>query len=64
MWTKKTHSGMLTVPLNQKQPRHPSREECMNLLWPDHIMEYYMAMKKEQTTGTHNMEASQKHYAE
>lgn len=36
-------------------------EECMNMLWFVHTMEYYTAMKKEQTTGTHNIEASHKH---
>ena len=39
-------------------------EERMNMLWFAHTMEYYTAMKKEQTTGTHNIEAPHRHYAE
>ena len=58
------HSRMFTPPSNWKQPRCPSMEEYMNMLWFVHTMEYYTAMKKEQTTGTHNIEAPHRHYAE
>ena len=57
------HSRMFKPPYNWKKPRCPSME-CMNMLWFVHTMEYYTAIQKEQATGTHNTEASHKHYAE
>lgn len=35
----------ITVP-NQKQPKHPSTEEQMNILQYKQLLEYYTVMKK------------------
>ena len=58
------HSRISTPPSNWKQPRCPSMEECMNMPWFVHTVEYYTARKEDQTTGTQNIEASHKHYVE
>lgn len=47
-----------------KEPKSPSTGECINKMWPIHILEYYPAIKKNEMLMIHaQRDEPQKHYA-
>lgn len=48
------YSRLICNSKNWKEPKFPSTAEWISKFWYIHIMEYYSAIEKEQTTDTHN----------
>ena len=47
-----------------KQQKCLSADEMVNKMWHFHMMEYYLATKKKETTNTcYDVDEPQKHYA-
>ena len=59
------YSRLICNSKNWKESKCPSTAEWISKFWYIHTMEYYSAIKKEQTTDTHNkVDESQNDHAE
>lgn len=38
-------TALVIIAKKQKQPKHPSTDECINSMWHSHTVEYHLAIK-------------------